>query len=138
MSSTDPGAGRPPHEDGLVQLLGIQEERLEPGQVRCRMRAQDAHRNIQGVVHGSVTMALLDTAMGHAVDSLLEPGGWCSTTQISFQFHRAVRSGEELEALGAVTHRGRKIAYVEGTCRNGRGEIVAIGQGAWYLGTPRP
>lgn len=138
MSGNETGAGRPPHEDGLVQLLGIEEERLEAGTVRCRLRAGDAHRNIQGVVHGSVTMALLDTAMGHAVDSLLDPGGWCSTTQISFQFHRAVRSGEDLEAVGHVTHRGRRIAYVEGTCRNARGEIVAIGQGAWYLGTPRP
>lgn len=133
---TASGGGQGPRE-GLIGLLGIEEERVEPGRVLCRMRTGPQHLNIQGIVHGSVTMALLDTAMGHAVDGLLDPGGFCSTTQISFQFHRALSMGEDIEALGEVLRKGRRIAYVQGTCRNARGEVVAIGQGAWYLGAAR-
>jgi uncharacterized protein (TIGR00369 family) len=129
-------SGDDPRE-GLMGLLGIREERLRPGRVRCRLRTGPEHLNIQGIVHGSVTMALLDTAMGHAVDGLLPPGGFCSTTQISFQFHKALSMGEDIEAVGEVLRSGRKIAYVQGTCRNAAGEVVAIGQGAWYLGAAR-
>jgi len=124
--------------EGLVEMLGLEEERLGPGRVACRLATDDRHRNIQGVVHGSVTMALLDTAMGHAMDSLLGAGEFCSTTQFSVQFLRAVRPGARLEALGEVTHRGRRIAYLEGVCRDGSGEAVARAHGTWYVGTRRP
>jgi uncharacterized protein (TIGR00369 family) len=94
----------------------------------------ERHRNIQGVIHGSVTMALLDTAMGHALSGTLEAGEFCSTMQISFQFVRAVRAGERLEAEGRVTHRGRRVAYLEGRCTNRAGDLVARAEGVWYVG----
>lgn len=106
--------------------------------MRCFLASTAAHQNIQGVVHGSVTMAVLDTAMGHAMDGLLGPGQFCSTTQISFQFLRALRPGDSLEALGEVQRRGRRVAYLEGTCRNGAGEVVAKAHGVWYLGGTSP
>ncbi len=122
---------------GLVELLGIEEEALAPGRVRCRLSADERHQNIQGVVHGMVSFAVLDTAMGHALDGLLEPGTFCSTTQISVQYLRALRPGEGLEAIGEVTRKGRRIAYVEGTCRNEAGEVTARAQGTWYIGRVR-
>jgi uncharacterized protein (TIGR00369 family) len=122
---------------GLVELLGLQEESLGPGQVRCHLVTDSRHQNIQGVIHGSVPVALLDTAMGHALDGLLEPDQFCSTTQFSVQFLRAARPGERLEALGEVTRKGRRIAYLEGACRNEAGELVARAQGTWYIGTVR-
>jgi len=126
-----------PQPPGLIQLLGLEEERLRPGCVRFRLLTAQRHANIQGIVHGVVPIALLDSAMGHALDSLLEPGMFCSTTQFSTQFLRAVRPGETLEALGEVTRRGRHIAYLEGVCRNGQGEMVARAQGTWYVGRKR-
>lgn len=127
----------PKPTEGLLELLGLTEDRLSPGHVICRLLTDARHQNIQGVVHGSVTMAVLDTAMGHAMDSLLGAGEFCSTTQISVQYLRAVRPGETLEAHGRVTHRGRRIAYLEGDCRNGQGDLVARAQGTWYVGQAR-
>lgn len=124
--------------EGLVELLGISEAREGPGRVRCRMATTPRHANIQGVVHGSVTMALLDTAMGHAVDSLLAAGEFCGTTQFSIQYLKAVWPGEALEAVGYVTRRGRRIAYLEGECRDESGEVVARAHGTWYVGVARP
>ncbi|MDF1701933.1 MAG: PaaI family thioesterase [Planctomycetota bacterium] len=126
---------------GLVELLGIEEEALEPGRVRCRLTTSEAHQNIQGVIHGVVPIALMDTAMGHALDGLLEPGEFCSTTQISIQFLRAVRPGQAIEAVGTVTRKGRRIAYLEGVCRDAEGELLGRAQGTWYVGqvrTPDP
>ena len=122
---------------GLVELLGLEEEALGPGRVACRLLPDERHRNIQGVVHGVVPIALMDTAMGHALDGLLEEGEFCSTTQFSAQFMRAVRPGEPMEAVGIVTRRGRRIAYLEGECRNAEGELVARAHGTWYVGRVR-
>ena len=123
---------------GLVELLGIEEEALGPGRVRCRLAAGEQHQNIQGVVHGVVPMALMDTAMGHALDGLLAEGEFCSTPQISIQFLRAVRPGETIEAIGEVTRKGNRLAYLEGRCLNAEGELVGRAQGTWYIGRVRP
>lgn len=123
---------------GLVELFGMVEEPLGPGRMRCRLETDARHQNIQGVIHGVVPVALMDTAMGHALDGLLEPGEFCSTTQISIQFLRAARPGEVLMAEGEVTRKGRRIAYLEGACRNAAGDLVARAQGTWYVGRVRP
>jgi uncharacterized protein (TIGR00369 family) len=119
---------------GLVELFGMEEDVLGPGRIRCRLATDERHQNIQGVIHGVVPVALMDTAMGHALDSLLAAGEFCSTTQISVQFLRAVRPGQRIEAVGQVTRKGRRIAYLEGECRDEEGELVARAQGTWYVG----
>ena len=120
--------------EGFVEHLGLREVASEPGTVRVDLEVTASHRNIQGVTHGSVTMALLDTAMGHALSGTLAPAEFCSTTQISFQFLRASRPGDRLSATGRVIRRGSRIAYLEGTCVNGRGEEVCRALGTWYVG----
>ena len=122
---------------GLVELLGLEEDDLGPGRVRCRLATDERHQNIQGVTHGVVPIAMMDTAMGHALDGLLEPGEFCSTTQFSVQFLRSVRPGEAIEALGEVTRKGRRIAFLEGACTNAKGEVVARAHGVWYVGRVR-
>jgi len=127
----------PPRLEGFVELLGLTETAVEPGVVRCDLTLDDRHRNIQGVTHGSVPMALLDTAMGHALSGLLAADEFCTTTQFSVQFLRASRPGDRLQATGRVTRRGRRIAYLEGSCVDGSGEEVARAHGTWYVGTVR-
>jgi uncharacterized protein (TIGR00369 family) len=124
----------PPRRHGFVELLGIEERAVAPGEVAASLLLTDDHRNIQGVTHGSVATALLDTAMGHALSGLLAEAEFCSTTQLSVLFLRASRPGDRLEAVGRVVRRGSRIAYLEGTCRNERGEEVARAHGTWYVG----
>ena len=120
-----------------MEHLGITERLVAPGHVACALVTDERHQNIQGVLHGSVAMALMDTAMGHAMDSLLAEGEFCSTTQLSVQFLKAARPGEALTADGRVTTRGRRIAYLEGECRNAAGELIARAHGTWYVGLVR-
>jgi uncharacterized protein (TIGR00369 family) len=120
-----------------MEHLGIVDRLLGPGRVACALTTDARHQNIQGVIHGSVTMAVLDTAMGHALDSLLAEGEFCSTTELSIQYLRAARPGEALSAEGRVTHRGRRIAYLEGECRNAAGDLIARAHGTWYVGLVR-
>lgn len=123
--------------EGLLEWMAIEEEKEAPGRIRCRLTTTTDHQNIQGVIHGSVPFALMDTAMGHALDSLLAEDEFCSTTQISIQYQRAARPGDVLEAVGEVTRKGRRIAYLEGVCTNADGDVVAKAQGTWYIGRLR-
>jgi uncharacterized protein (TIGR00369 family) len=123
-----------PRRKGWVEHLGLEETVLRPGEVRCTLTAREAHQNIGGVVHGSVTFALLDTAMGHALAGTLAPGEFCSTVQISVQYLRAARPGDPLVALGRVVRRGRRVAYLEGLCTGAEGQEIARAQGTWYVG----
>jgi len=124
----------PTRRTGFVELLGLEEEAVAPGVYRCSLRVTERHQNIQAVTHGSVSISLLDTAMGHALSGILAEGEFCSTTQLSVQFLRASRPGDHLVAEGKVTRRGRRVAYLEGTCANERGEEVARAHGVWYVG----
>lgn len=123
---------------GFVELLGIREEPVQPGLERASLAVTEQHQNIQGVIHGSVPIALLDTAMGHALSGTLAKDEFCSTTQLSVQFLRASRPGDHLVATGKVSHRGRRIAYLEGECANQHGETIARAHGTWYVGTLTP
>src|SRR5881275_2609778 len=78
-----------PRHAGFVETLGLREAEIERGVVRCQLAVTEAHQNIQGVIHGSVIVALLDTAMGHALSGTLVLDEFCSTTQFSVQFLRA-------------------------------------------------
>jgi uncharacterized protein (TIGR00369 family) len=124
-----------PRRVGFVETMGIHESAGPPGEHRAELLVTEAHQNIQGVTHGSVTIGLLDTAMGHALTGVLKPDEFCSTTQFSTQFLRASRPGDRLKAVGRVLRRGRHVAYLEGTCVNDRGEDVARAHGTWYVGT---
>jgi uncharacterized protein (TIGR00369 family) len=126
-----------PRKTGFVEWMGIEEQDLGPGRVACRLVTTPRHQNIQGVIHGQVATALLDTAMGHALSGVLAADEFCSTTQLSIQFLRAARPGDALEAIGEVTHRGRHVAFLEGLCRNQDGAAVARAQGTWYVGLQR-
>lgn len=126
-----------PRLRGLMEHLGITDRLVAPGHVACAVTTDERHQNIQGVLHGSVAMALMDTAMGHALDSLLAEGEFCATTQISLQYLKAARPGESLTAEGRVDTRGRHIAYLTGECRNGAGEVIARAHGTWYVGHVR-
>jgi uncharacterized protein (TIGR00369 family) len=122
---------------GLLEHLGITDRLVAPGHVAATLVTDERHQNIQGVLHGSVAMALMDTAMGHALDSLLAEGEFCATTQFSIQYLKAARPGESLAADGRVDTRGRHVAYLTGECRNGAGELIARAHGTWYVGRVR-
>lgn len=137
-----------PRQEGFVEWFGIDERPGPPaagapdqpasadaGVHTASLVTDTRHRNIQGVVHGSVVMALLDTAMGHALSATLPSDAFCSTTQWSVQFLRASRPGDHLTATGRIVRRGRRIAYLEGVCRNAAGDEIARAQGTWYIGT---
>lgn len=83
------------------------------------------HYNPYGVLHGGVTMALLDSAMGYAVAAHVHPQGrFNAVAQMSITFIAPVKTGV-LRAHATVIKLGKRLAVVEARAEAGDGTLVA-------------
>ena len=85
-----------------------------------------AHFNPNGVLHGGVVMALLDTAMGAAVAAVVEPSGrFNAAAQLNVHFLAPVKAGR-LRARATIKKMGKRLAFVESEATDDDGHDVAI------------
>jgi uncharacterized protein (TIGR00369 family) len=84
-----------------------------------------AHFNPYDVLHGGVVMALMDSAMGHAVARLIHADGrFNAAAQMNVNFLTAVKSGT-LRAHATVVRLGKRLAVVEARAETDDGTLVA-------------
>ncbi|KGQ22480.1 PaaI family thioesterase [Thermus filiformis] len=81
----------------------------------------------QGLVHGGILAALLDSALGQAAESL---GARVVTAELSLSYLRPVREGV-LRAQGWVVHPGRRLIHAVGEAFLGE-ERVVFAKGVFY------
>jgi uncharacterized protein (TIGR00369 family) len=97
-----------------------------PGTTTWEYTVDPAHFNPNGVLHGGVVMALLDTAMGHAVSEAVVPQGRITAAaQFNAHFLLPIRGGP-IRARGTVLKIGRRTAFVEGRATDDSGATVAV------------
>src|SRR4030095_12736470 len=84
------------------------------------------HYNPLGTVHGGWFAALLDSAMGCAVQSTLPSGRSYTTAELSMSIVRpASHKTGPLRAVGTVIHGGRQIYTAEARIEDERGKVYA-------------
>lgn len=111
---------------GIGALLGMELVALEAGRVTFALEPGEQHTNPLGMVHGGVVATLLDSAMGCAVHTTLEPGWAFTTLDLNVHYTRGVAPGSgRLTAAGTVVHRGRRVATAEGRVTDEQGRLVA-------------
>jgi uncharacterized protein (TIGR00369 family) len=99
---------------------------IAPGSATWAYTIEAAHYNPHGVLHGGVMMALLDSAMGHAVAALIAPeGAFNAAAQMNVNFLEPVRAGTVV-AHAKVRKRGKRLAIVEAEAVDEDGRVVAI------------
>lgn len=111
MSDVDPGAedyGQFP----LRTQLGFEIEHATPGRAVAWLEVDERHRNPNGVVHGAVLFALVDTAMGAATMDVIPDGCFCASIEIQLRFFSAVPAGR-IEARTRVVRAGKRIVHLE-------------------------
>jgi uncharacterized protein (TIGR00369 family) len=97
----------------LKRFLGMELTGDEPGAGLAHVDVGPDHLNPNGVVHGAVLFALVDTAMGKATMSVIDdPGCYCASVEVSLRFIRAAAAGR-LVATATVVKRGRHLAHLE-------------------------
>lgn len=97
---------------GLRRLVGIQVDEVDPGKADARLTVTEDHLNGGGILHGGAIAMMCDSAMGHAVGSLIRPAG-ASTATLNITFLNRAELGDELVATARVRKRGKRIVVVE-------------------------
>ncbi|GAB2643445.1 PaaI family thioesterase [Nocardia goodfellowii] len=110
----------------IGDLLGMEVDELEHGRVVFALRTRQDFANPLGSTHGGICATLLDSAMGCAVHTTLEPGVGYSTLELKVNYIRSVPTdGQRLTATGTTIHVGRSTATAEGRVVDEQGRLVA-------------
>ncbi|WP_420382509.1 PaaI family thioesterase [Novosphingobium sp.] len=126
-----------------AQTMGsmvVREETLPGGAraMRLRMFPQTRHSNLQGAVHGAITLALIDVSLFTGIRLIL--GGDASgsvTLDLSTQFIGAGRIDEPLDAITEIMRETRRLVFVRGTVEQGD-TLIAAFQGTVRKPSPPP
>lgn len=110
----------------FLDTLGMGKPLLEKGKVAFPFEPKEYHYNPVGCVHGGVITAVLDSAMGCTVHSLLPAGTGYSTLELKVNFVGMVTlKNKGLLAIGRVIHLGKSTALVEADLKDDEGKVYA-------------
>ena len=120
-------AGRLPPPP-FAKLIGFEMGEAREGEVVFTCTPRIEHYNPLGSVHGGFAGALLDSAMGCAVHTMMKPGESYATLEYKVQLVRAmtVKTGP-VRAEGKVVYLGRRVATAEGRIVDADGKLYAHG-----------
>jgi uncharacterized protein (TIGR00369 family) len=112
----------------ILRALDFKVDSITQGVAVFSFEPQEFHYNPIGTVHGGVITAILDSAMGCSIHSLLPAGTGYTTLELKVNFLKAitVQSGV-LKATGKVIHAGKRTALVEAQLVDSKDMIVAHG-----------
>lgn len=110
----------------LINTLDFSLGELEAGKASFQFEPQEFHYNPNGSVHGGVITAILDSAMGCTLHSLLPKGTVYTTLELKVNFLKRVhdKSGV-LTATGKMIHLGNSTALVEAELTDESGKKYA-------------
>ena len=110
----------------IAAFLNIKVLTLSPGYAKVSMKMRQEYINFNGVIFGSIIMAIADYAFALAINSLSLPS---LATQFNVHLLAPAAADDELTAEGKVLHSGRRTGVTEMTVFNQEGKLVATATG---------
>jgi uncharacterized protein (TIGR00369 family) len=112
----------------IATLMGFRGVEAETGRAVFEMEPGPQHYNPIGSVHGGVALTLLDSAMGCAVQTMLEQGVRYTTLEVKTNFVRPIAADTgRITCEGTVIHMGSRVATAEGKLTDADGKLLAHG-----------
>ena len=96
----------------VMQSLGIEIIRLEPGEIELAMPYDTAYTQQHGFVHAGIVSTALDSACGYAAFSLMPAGAAVLTVEFKINL-LAPAKGERFLFRGRVIKPGRTLTVCE-------------------------
>ena len=120
----------------FADLLGLEFVAWGAGTSETALTLREELCNSWSVVHGGVTMTLLDVAMARAARSPNQPGHPTSPSVVTIEMKTSfMRPGlGRIVARGKLLHATASLAFCEGTVVDANGELLASASGTFkYL-----
>ena len=110
----------------IAQTLAFRLVEVERGRAVFECEPAEFHYNPIGTVHAGLSSTLLDSAMGCAFVTTLDPlVGW-TTLELKANFTRALTKDTGLvRCIGAIVHPGRTVATTEARLEDPAGRLYA-------------
>jgi uncharacterized protein (TIGR00369 family) len=112
-------------EPPMARLIDFRLRVAEPGRIVMELEPHESLENTIGLLHGATAAALLDTAMGCAISTMLPVGQGAVTLDLKLTYLRplSAKSGT-ISAEGKIIKLGRQTSYTEGFVRDGAGNLA--------------
>ena len=112
----------------MAETLGLRLVEVSVGRAVFEGTPAEYHYNPIGTVHAGFALTLLDSAMGCALVTTLDPGVAWTTLEVKANFTRALRADTgPVRCSGSVVHAGRTVATTEARIEDGDGRLCAHG-----------
>ena len=112
----------------FVEHLGFRLERMADGEAEIHFDPEPEHLNSFDVVHGGVSMTLLDVVMVHAARSV-QPEMGCVTIEMKTSFMRAAKG--PLVARGKLLHRSATLGFTDASVFDAQGRLCCHATGTF-------
>lgn len=107
-------------------VMGPMMLRVEEEKCRVRMMPERKHSNLQDMIHGAVTLALIDISMFAAMRTLTDnEGARAVTLELSTQFIGAGRMDAPLDAVVEVLRETGRTLFMRGHVEQGEHLVAA-------------
>ena len=101
--------------------------RVEGERVRVRLPTDRRHANLQDIVHGGASLALIDVALFVALHNLSErQSGLALTLELSTQFVGAGKVGEPLDCVVELVRETGRLMFLRGDVEQGEARVAAF------------
>jgi uncharacterized protein (TIGR00369 family) len=110
----------------LLHTLDFRLSSIMPGRAEFTFQPQEFHFNPLGSVHGGVITAILDSAMGCTLHSVLPLGIGYTTIDIKVNFLKSISMKTGLmKATGTIINQGNRTALLESRLIDENGKLYA-------------
>jgi uncharacterized protein (TIGR00369 family) len=110
--------------------LGFRLVEAEPGRAVFAGEPAEFHYNPIGTVHAGLAATLLDSAMGCAFVTTIDPGVRWTTLELKASFTRPITEQTgAIRCIGELVHAGRRVVTTEGHVEDASGKLLAHGTG---------
>lgn len=108
-------------------VMGELLTRVEDGRCRLRMFPERRHTNLQEMIHGAVTLGLIDISLFAAMHTLTGgDAGPAVTLELSTQFIGAGRPDEPLDSVVEVMRETGRLIFLRGEVVQGAHLVAAF------------
>ena len=116
----------------FYRFMGIRLNKLSSGRSEIKLRANAELTQQAGIAHGGVSAALVDSAVGLALCTVLEPATTITTIRLQVNFLAPAKPGI-LTARGRIIHRGNRTAIGECDVVDDDGKLVSRGTATYMI-----
>ena len=114
----------------LRSFLDMHMGRTDDGGSTATITVAEQHLNPNGMVHGAVLFALVDTAMGAASMAVLPDGTYATSVDLQLRFVRPASTGT-LTATAVVLKAGRHVIHLAARVEGDGERLVATAEGTF-------